>query len=133
MFGGVASAKDTILFCDEIKYTLKSNRQKLIQEPTITKMLGTEYREDSIIYVSIFENDRIYLFSHTNKNTEYPYNSFYMLDRSSLKLYFKLYWLNGRILFGERSPEPPANIKQLVDDIYEKKTVKQCTINKPKI
>ena len=126
-------AKDTKLLCDDIAFTLKSNSQKLIREPTITKMLKVEYRSDAIIYDSIFENDKVYIFSYINKNTEHPNNTFYMLDRSTLKLYFKLYWLNGRILFGERSPAPPTNIRQLVDDIHEQDVVKQCTIDKPKI
>ena len=126
-------AKDTILFCDDIKYTLKSSGKKLIKAPTITKMFDTEYRSDAQIYDSIFENDRVYIFSYIDKNTKYPNNTFYMLDRSTLKLYFKLYWLNGRILFGERSPAPPTNIRQLVDDIHEQDVVKQCAIDKAKI
>ena len=133
LLSGNAYAKDTMLLCDDIAFTLKSNSQKLIREPTITKMLKVEYRSDAIIYDSIFENDKVYIFSYINKNTEHPNNTFYMLDRSTLKLYFKLYWLNGRILFGERSPAPPTNIRQLVDDIHEQDVVKQCAIDKAKI
>ena len=79
--------KATELICDNLGYVLSANGEELTKNATITTILNTKIKNEAETFTSIFENDRVYIFSLV----EHPYARFYLLDRSTLKLYFKLY------------------------------------------
>lgn len=123
------SKKPTELICDNLGYVLSSNGEELTQNAYVTTIFNTKIKNEAETFTSIFENDRLYIFSLV----EHPYARFYLLDRSTLKLYFKLYYLDGRYLFGRNSPKPPTDIKILADEIFDQNVIKQCSIKDKKI
>ena len=121
--------KETQLLCDNLGYVLSANGDTLTKNSSVVTILNAKIKNEAEVFSSIFENDRVYIFSLI----EYPYARFYLLDRSTLKLYFKLYYLDGRYLFGRNSPKPPTDIKTLSDEIFDQNVVKQCSIKEKKI
>ena len=128
------SKKEVRLLCNktayqEYYYILSKNESKLTQAAHRKKLADFESEHEAETYNLIFKNDRIYIFSLV----EHPHARFLMLDRSTLKLFFKLYYLDERFLFGKKEPKPPTDIKVLSEQIYNQNVVEQCSIIEKKI
>ena len=130
LWGGNAYAKDTHLICNDRFFVLKKNGKQLLEKASITTLFDTKINNDETIFKNIFKNDRIYIFN----NLKHPYSRFYMIDRDTLKIAYKLYYTDGRVLFGQASPKPPKDVSVLANEIYDQNVIEQCVIkSKPKI
>jgi hypothetical protein len=130
LLSGNAYSKDTFLICDERFFVLKKNGKQLIEKASVTTLFDIKIKNDETIFKKIFQNDRIYIFNHF----KHPYSRFYLIDRDTLKMAFKLYYTDRRVFLGQVSPKPPKDISILANEIYDHNVIKQCVIkSKPKI
>jgi hypothetical protein len=123
------SKSKVILLCDKLIYVVSKNGDKLTKEAHTIKLSDSESEVEAETFNLVFKDDRIYIFSLV----KHPYARFFVLDRNTLELFFRLYYLDERFLFGKIQPKPPTDIKVLLEQIYEKNIVKQCSIMKKKI
>jgi len=130
LWNATVFAKDIHLICDDRFFVLKKNGKQLLQKESVTTLFDTTFRNGETIFKNIFKNDRIYIFN----NLEHPYSRYYLIDRDTLKIAYKLYYTDGRVLFGQASPKPPKDISVLANEIYDQNVIEQCVIkSKPKI
>ncbi len=130
LWSGNAFSKDVHLICDDRFYVMQKNGKRFVEKASVTTLFDSKIYNEDVIFKRIFKNDRIYIFNNTgNKSSRY-----YMIDRDTLKLAYKLYWTDGRVLFGEKSLLPPNDISVLANQIYDQNNIYNCVIKtKPKI
>ena len=123
-------AKDVYLICSDQFFVLQKNGKELVEKESETTLFDNKYSNPETLFKNIFQNERIYIFN----NFKDPYSRYYMIDRDTLKIFYKLYYTDERVLFGEKSPKPPSEISVLANEIFDQDVTNQCFIKgEPKI